>query len=192
MKVSLLGDSIRRIGYGLKVPELLADELEVFQPDDNCRFAKYTLRGLHDWREDMAGSDIVHWNNGIWDVAEYFDDGPFTCEQEYVETMTRIARILLSRHKRVIFATTTPLHYNNKNNGGDRDGRANTYIKRYNDLLVPILKDMGVIINDLYTTVYENMDEYMHEDKIHLSERGIEVCARQVADCIRAVAATLR
>jgi hypothetical protein len=32
----------------------------------------------------------------------------------------------------------------------------------------------------------------MHEDKIHLSERGIEVCARQVADCIRAVAATLR
>ena len=50
-KVTLLGDSIRMIGYGLKVPELLGEEYDVFQPDDNCRFAKYTLRGLFDWKE---------------------------------------------------------------------------------------------------------------------------------------------
>lgn len=49
MKVTLLGDSIRQIGYGTKVPELLGNSFEVFQPNDNCRFIKYILRGLFDW-----------------------------------------------------------------------------------------------------------------------------------------------
>ena len=30
IKVTLLGDSIRQIGYGLKVPELLGDQFEVY------------------------------------------------------------------------------------------------------------------------------------------------------------------
>ena len=39
MKVTLLGDSIRLIGYGKEVEKLLGDEFEVFQPEDNCRFS---------------------------------------------------------------------------------------------------------------------------------------------------------
>ena len=68
IKVTLLGDSIRMIGYGLEVPSLLGENFEVYQPNDNCRFAKYTLRGLFDWESDMMGSKIVHWNNGLWDI----------------------------------------------------------------------------------------------------------------------------
>lgn len=75
IKVSLLGDSIRRIGYGPVMPELLGDNYEVFQPDDNCRFAKYTLRGLFEWWADMEGSDIIHWNNGLWNICDLFGDG---------------------------------------------------------------------------------------------------------------------
>ena len=41
-RVVLLGDSIRLIGYGTKVPELLGDGYEVWQPEDNGRFAQYT------------------------------------------------------------------------------------------------------------------------------------------------------
>lgn len=44
-KVALLGDSIRLIGYGQIVPQMLGENYEVFQTEDNCRFAKYTLRG---------------------------------------------------------------------------------------------------------------------------------------------------
>ena len=47
-KVILLGDSIRRIGYGTKVPELLGENYTVWQPEENCRFAYYTLRMLFD------------------------------------------------------------------------------------------------------------------------------------------------
>ena len=52
-KVTLLGDSIRQIGYGTKVPELLGDEYQVFQPEDNCRFVKYTLRMLFDLKTEI-------------------------------------------------------------------------------------------------------------------------------------------
>ena len=97
------------IGYGLKVPELLGEEYEVFQPKENCRFSKNTLRGLFDWNEDMAGTQIVHWNNGLWDSCDLFGDGMFTSETEYVENMLRIADILMAKYGTVIFATTTPV-----------------------------------------------------------------------------------
>ena len=44
---------------------------------------------------------------------------------------------------------------------------------------------MGVLINDLYTTVYNHLDEYIGEDHLHLSEAGIEACAVQVAEAVR-------
>ena len=78
-KVVLLGDSIRLIGYGQKVAETLKEECEVWQPDDNCRFAKYTLRMLFDFQNEIKGADVIHWNNGRWDVCDIFGDGkPFT------------------------------------------------------------------------------------------------------------------
>lgn len=60
-KLTLLGDSIRLLGYGTKVPELLKKEFTVYQPKDNCRFAKYTLSGvLLEWTKDIENSDIIH------------------------------------------------------------------------------------------------------------------------------------
>ena len=58
MKVTLLGDSIRfgageRQGYGNRTAELLGEDFQVFQPADNCRFAKYMLRMLFDYEKAM-------------------------------------------------------------------------------------------------------------------------------------------
>lgn len=185
MKITLLGDSIRMMGYGLKVPELLGEDFEVFQPDDNCRFAKYTLRGLFDWKQDMEGSRIVHWNNGLWDICNIFGDGLFTSETEYVENMLRIADILLSRYEKVIFATTTPVTEQNPYN-------RNEDIERYNDLIVPLLREKGIIINDLYKLVSSDIDKYIRkDDNIHLTDEGIKVCAEQVAAVIKEVAQSL-
>ncbi len=176
-KIVLLGDSIRQIGYGNKVPEILGSEYEVWQPGENCRFAAHTLRGCFDWKDNLEGSDVIHWNNGLWDICELFDDGPFTLPEVYVDTMKRIARMLLKYSKKVIFATITPVTNENKHND-------NNVIKHYNEILVPELEKMGVIINDLHTLVWENLDEYICEDTIHLSEKGIEACAAQVAESI--------
>jgi lysophospholipase L1-like esterase len=179
-KVTLLGDSIRQIGYGTRVPEMLGDEYEVFQPEDNCRFVKYTLRMIFDFKEQIAGSDVIHWNNGLWDIpTALFDDGePFTSEEEYVVNMLRVAKELKKLGKRVVFATTTPVHnefpYNDNN-----------VIKRYNDLIVPKLQEIGVEINDLGALVSQDIYKYIGADQIHLSEEGIALCAAQVVKVIK-------
>ncbi len=165
-------------GYGKVVPELLGENFEVFQPADNCRFAKYTLRGLFDWEKDMLGSRIIHWNNGLWDVCDILGDGMiFTSDEEYVSTMLRIADVLIKRYDKVIFATTTPVSLKNIYN-------KNENIKRFNEIIVPKLIEKGIIINDLYSTVIADLDRFICDDTIHLSKDGIEVCSKQVADII--------
>ena len=185
IKVTLLGDSIRMIGYGQAVPTLLGEDFDVFQPNDNCRFAKYTLRGLFDWEKQMSGTQIVHWNNGLWDICNLFGDSLFTSESEYTENMLRIADLLIAKYDKVIFATTTPVTAQNPYN-------KNSDIEKYNALIVPLLKKKGIIINDLYQLVSSDIDRYIRkDDNIHLTDEGINVCARQVADIIKKVARTL-
>lgn len=184
IKVSLLGDSICLSGYGTVLPALLGGDYEVFIPDDNCRFSKYTLRRLFDCKRLMAGSRIVHWNNGLWDMCNLFGDGPFSSEEEYVTNMLKIADILLQRYEKVIFATTTPVRPENVYDKND-------VIERYNALIVPLLREKGVMINDLHSLVAQDIYRYISKDNIHLSEEGIKLCAEQVARTIQTTAASL-
>lgn len=190
MKITLLGDSIRLgaggdiHGYGNRAAELLGEDFEVFQPEENCEFAKFTQRGLFDWRDKMQGSRIVHWNNGQWDVCDLFGEGTFSTKEEYVENMVRIAKILLSRHDRVIFATTTPVNPAHPYN-------RNEDIEAFNAAVVPELEKLGVVINDLHSIVAQDIGRYICSDMIHLTDEGVEVCARAVADKIIASAAEL-
>lgn len=179
-KAVLLGDSIRQIGYGLKVPEVLAPEYEVFQPEENCRFAKYTLRMVMDLQETLKDADVIHWNNGLWDVCLHcVDDGVFTEVDEYVENMVRIGTMLKKFTPNVIFATTTPclpdsLRFRNED------------IDRYNAAVVPRLEALGIVINDLHTLVADHAAEFIRDDdKVHLTQAGIDACAEQVARAIR-------
>lgn len=184
MKVTLLGDSIRLIGYGKRTQELLGEGFEVFQPEDNCRFAKYTLRGLFDWASSMEGSRIVHFNCGLWDICNIFGDGTFTSEDEYIENMTRIADILLSRYDKVIFATTTPVSEKNIYN-------KNSDIERFNEIIIPVFEQKGIIINDLYSLIASDIDRYICDDTIHLSEEGIEAAAKMVSEIIKKTASKI-
>ena len=178
-KVVLLGDSIRLIGYGLKVPELLGDEFTVWQPEDNCRFSNYTLRMVMDFKDEIKDADVIHWNNGLWDVVNDFGDGCFSPIEVYVTTMKRIAKCLKTLGKKVIFSTITPVRPEYKNMKVED-------IKSYNAAIVPELEAMGIIINDLYSFVYPNMEKYItSEDNSHLSEEGINAVAKQVAEVIR-------
>ena len=181
-KVVLFGDSIRQIGYGLKVPELLGEEYDVWQPDDNCRFVKYTLRMLFEYQEELKQADVIHWNCGAWDLCTLFDDQPFTELDEYVTNILRVAELLKKYCPNVIFATTVPT----------RPERADHNVKRtkvYNAAVVDKLKAMGVVINDLFTPLAVDPARYICDDYIHLNEEGIEVCARMTADIIRKVLA---
>ena len=178
-KIILLGDSIRLAGYGKKVPAMLGEDYTVWQPAENCRFAQYTLRGMWDWQKELEGADIVHWNNGLWDICELFGDGPFTTKEYYIATMLRIAGILQKKAKKIIFATTTPVRHANAHDSNER-------IIEYNNALVPELEKLGVQINDLHPLVYADIDRYICDDLIHLSEEGIALCSDAVVKAIKA------
>ena len=176
-KVTLLGDSIR-LGYEKRVIELLGDEYEVFRYDSNGRFAQNTMRSLYDFRKEIAGSDVIHWNNGHWDICDVFGDGPFTPEEHYVYYLKRIAKLLLAITPNVIFAATTPVKPQNKY-------ETNELIERYNKLAAEALIPMGVKINDLYTAVGADVDRYICDDFIHLTPDGVELCAGLAVDAIK-------
>lgn len=178
-KIVLLGDSIRLIGYGTKLAELLGDEFVIWQPEENCRFSLYTLRNLRTWEDDIRGADIIHWNNGLWDISNRYGDGPLVKEDVYVDSMLRIARVLKTMSKKIVFATTTPV----REYPGATENNAD--IIRYNELIVSPLKEMGIFINDLNSVVSQNVDEYICEDNVHLSNQGIDVCADAVAHFIK-------
>jgi len=178
-KVVLLGDSIRLIGYGPYVQEELGDEYQVWQPTDNCEFAQRTLRMLFDYQNQIKDADIIHWNNGHWDLCHlYGDDKPFTPPEVYREELLRIAEILLRYTKKIIFATTTPIDPSYEYND-------NETINLYNKIAIDALTPLGIQINDLNSTVAADMGTLMAEDKLHLSEKGSKVCAKQVADMIK-------
>ena len=180
-KIALIGDSIRQIGYGTRVPELLGKDYMVFQPEDNCRFSKYTLRGIMcEWAEGLKDCDVIHWNNGLWDTWNC-GDGIFTSKEEYASNMLRIAKLLKQYSDKVIFATTTPVTEEKEDNNNDT-------IKEYNEFIVPKLQEEGILINDLHSLVYPNIDEYIRkDDNIHLTDKGIEACAEKVAHMIKLV-----
>ena len=177
-KVVLLGDSIRLMGYGARTAELLGPDYTVWQPDDNCRFAAYTLRMLFDYQEQLKGADVIHFNCGLWDVCDLFGDGAFTPLEDYIRLLARIAAILKTYAPIVIFATTTTPD-------PDMPGHDINRLKIYNAAAAETLASMGILINDLFTPVASDVEGMICEDHIHLSEHGIEVCAHQVAECIR-------
>ena len=176
-KVVLLGDSIR-LAYGKYVPDMLGEAYEVWQSEDNCRFAQYTLRMLFDEKENIQNADVIHWNNGLWDVTELYGDGMFTPDDFYVNTMLRIARVLKSITPNVIFATTTPVHPEYPYNDNEK-------IKHLNEIIVPKLQEMGIVINDLHALAMTDLYTYLCEDKIHPTEEGAKSYAKQVVQTIK-------
>ena len=178
-KVALLGDSIRMLGYGTVLPEVLKDEYTVWQTEENNRDCKTTQRVLIDYREQLEDADIIHWNNGLWDTYDFFGE-PFTEVDIYVHNMVRIARQLKKFTDKVIFATTTPVRT-------EHPCEDNDTINAYNAAVVPALIAEGIVINDLNAFVSTDVYGFIGEDNIHLSEQGIRACAEKVADTIRAI-----
>lgn len=175
-KITFLGDSIR-IGYAPRTIELLGDGYEYFQPSDNCRFAKYTKRLIWDHRKEIEGSEVIHWNNGLWDICDLWGDGSFTPLDEYIREMEGLARRLLPMTRTLIFATTTPVDPRNPHDHNDR-------IERYNAAVVPVLAEMGVVINDLHAVIARDIPAFIKEDRIHLTPEGVEAAAAHNAELI--------
>lgn len=152
----------------------------VFAPDENCRFAQYTLRYLHEWAGtvDKENIDIVHWNNGLWDVLRLFGDDPFTPIDVYGEMLKRIYKriTILFPHARILFALSTAVIEEWANPDFIR---YNHEIQAYNHKAEQIMNELGVQVNDLYS-VSAAFDSSLHSDWVHFGAEGSALLANAV------------
>ena len=178
-KVALIGDSIRLMGYGTKVPELLGTDFQVFQPDDNCRFSKYTLMGiLREWKEELEECDVIHWNNGLWDVLRLFGDEPLTPLEFYENLLPRVYKRIrfLFPNAKVIFALSTAVIEERE---FPEFLRYNREIEEYNKIARRVMEELGVEVNDLYS-ITSAFDHSLYADAVHFNEDGSKILADAV------------
>ena len=188
--VLLLGDSIR-LGYGQIVRDKLSGVADVRYPEENCRFAYYTLRGICDWVRlvpDPAKVDVVHWNCGLWDLGQRDGREPLTPIDVYAATIGRIADEI--RHyfpnAKIVFATTTPLNPAVKS---PWHTRGEGEIVRYNAAAVAELLPRGVLIDDLNGFVKREGLSREQREIVHFNPVG---CNRLADEVIRFLGEDLR
>ena len=183
-QVLLLGDSVR-MQYQPEVGKKLADIAEISGPEENGRWSGYTLNSLRFWLPDLPSPDLVHWNCGLWDMGDDYQEGRhFYPPELYEDTCHRICRILLKVTGKpelpIVIATTTPTMH------GDHED-----ILLYNDILRKVAKEENAAVNDLYAVVAPAKAEMICEDHIHLTPAGIEAVAGQTAKVLRNILADL-
>lgn len=177
-KVLLLGDSIR-ISYQPSVKAKLDGIAEVVGPEENCRFAKYTLWNIAAWINQLGKPDIIHWNNGTWDLYHQHDAmGIFTPLEEYILYIKRVLKELRRTGATIIWAATTPVN-------AKSIVCKNSEIDKYNAEVARYMAAERIEINDLNKIIKDNIELYIGEDHLHLSKQGEEICAAAVAAAIR-------
>lgn len=195
-RVLLLGDSIR-MGYDEYVKEILSDEFEVVYDDaDNGRFAAYTLWQANQFFKNCGSFDVVHWNNGYWDMNI---EAPMTEAMhpldEYVHFLSRILAQIRKNGAVPVFATTVPILSAEASADVVKEGISRFYYKNewvaeYNAAAVAFMKSENVMINDLYSLCLKDPHYYKCPDLLHLTEEGYRRCAEHTARAIREAASS--
>ena len=183
------------MGYDEYVKELLEGEFEVIYDDaDNGRFSAYTLWQANQFFKNHGRFDVVHWNNGYWDMNI---EAPMTEAMhpvdEYVHFLHRILIQIRNNGAVPVFATTTPILSKEAAAKVTVEGITpfvydNEWVRKYNEAAVKFMKSEGVMINDLYALCSEDRHFYKCPDLLHLTEEGYRRCAEKTAQAIREAA----
>ena len=164
--VLLIGDSIR-MGYDKATKKSLEGKANIYFPEENCRFASYVLRYIHEYRSLVKDGDVnvIHWNAGLWDCLRLFEEEPHTPIDVYAYYIDRICvRIKkLFPEAKVIFATSTRVLTEKM---GKNFKRYNKEIEKYNEAAVDVVKKYGFTVNDLYA-VSATLPDEAHSDPVH-------------------------
>jgi len=165
----------------MSVRESLDGKANVYFPEENCRFASYLLRYLHEYKRLLGEEqvDVLHWNAGLWDCLRLFGEEPHTPVEVYVYYIERICKRIqkLFPEAKVIFATSTRVDSERM----DPDfKRYNEEIESYNEAAVKIVTKYGFQVNDLYA-LSATLPAEAHSDAVHYyTPIGTKVFTEQV------------
>ena len=185
-KVLLLGDSIR-MGYDDFVKEELKEYEVYYDSEDNGRFTAYTIWMFNQLNAKYGPFDVVHFNNGYWDMNREGPNGePQTPVNEYVNNLKRLIDMIRSTGAVPIFATTTPIYDTPvKVTGFEVTNYKNEWVLEYNKAALELMKKESVMVDDLYSLMEKEPRYSKCYDSLHLTEEGYKKCAKQVAELVR-------
>lgn len=180
--VLIIGDSIS-IGYTKPLRELLKGKAYVSHNPGNASHSENGLAKLDSWLGTTQW-DVIHFNHGLHDL-KYVDENRKNSDtkenadiqipiEEYKENMEAIVRRLEKTGATLIFATTTPYPQ------GVSPLRIPEDASRYNEVAVNIMKEHGIIVNDLYTVVLPQLSTLQRPKNVHFTPQGSKALAKEV------------
>lgn len=181
-EIFLLGDSIRMgnrdtAGYEPFLRQQSHGAWVCHSPAENCQFAQYALRHVHQWAEGCPAGDIdlVIFNCGLWDVLRMFGDDPLTPPEVYALMLRRlVARLrLLFPRAALLFLTSTPT-VEARYTGPSR--RTNSDIRRYNAIARAVMDQLQVDVLDLFA-VAQAFPPAWRYDHVHYTDAGSKALA---------------
>lgn len=182
--VLIIGDSIS-IGYTKPLIEVLEGKATVVHNPGNAQHSGFGLANLDAWLGDTDW-DVIHFNHGLHDLKYVDENGKNVHEREkghiqipldeYEKNMEAIVARLEKTGARLIFTTTTP--FPDKPGGPLRDA---FQAVKYNEVALKIMKEHGVIVNDLYSFALPRLPELQQPKNVHFTAEGSKALAGEVA-----------
>lgn len=177
-RVLLIGDSIS-MGYTLQTRENLKGVANVHRPPTNCGSTRSGVDNLEKWLGEEKW-DVIHFNWGMHDL-KYLESGRQNVPIDlYEKNLRELVARLQKTGATLIFATTTPLPRDTQG----KFKRSADAEKEYNAVAVKVMKENGVLVDDLHAVAEPQIDKILSKDGVHFNSEGCAVLSRQVADSI--------
>jgi hypothetical protein len=183
-KILIIGDSIS-IGYTPFVKEVLKDKAIVKHNPGNAQHSGTGLLKLDEWIGE-ENWDIIQFNWGLWDLCYRHPDskvqgnrdkinGTITFSlEEYEENLTKLVQQLKHTNAKLIFVTTTYIP----------EGEAGRYKGdeiKYNKVAKKIMKDNGILVNDIYKASKRIHKKYAKAPgDVHYTKEGYKSLAEEI------------
>ena len=188
----IIGDSIS-VSYTLPVKLRLEGIVNVMRPMENCSSTLTIRENLDRWLGQTKWT-VIHFNAGLHDLEHVqqenaapgmqkmvpINKGPrWISLESYRANLENIVKRLKQTNATLIFATTTPVP------AGERN-RAPEDVALYNQTALDVMRDNGVLIDDLYSVAVQSADRFQIPQDVHFLEAGSRILAEHVAASIEA------
>jgi acyl-CoA thioesterase-1 len=187
-RVLLIGDSIS-IGYTLPVRELLKGKANVHRIPMNGGHTKTGLENIDQWLGSSKW-DVIHFNWGLHDLKYLAADNktladpkaPTSRQQvppaEYEKNLTALVAKLKATGAKLIWRNTTPVPEGSQ-------GRLPADAPKYNEIAARVMKEAGVMTEDLFSHSLKAPAGYQLPANVHYSPEGSKYLAEHVVAAIQ-------
>ena len=188
----LIGDSIC-MGYRPLVKQRLEDKVNVIGIDDNGGDSSNLLKNLDEWIINR-NADLIHFNCGLHDLRVDPKTGNYQQPLDIYKTNLQkiVQRLKEKTNAKLVWATSTPV-IDERHNAVKEFHRYERDVEAYNKAATAIMKEAGIVIDDLFSiimtsvarrNVSDDIEICLMPDGVHATEHGNNLLTNAVINCI--------